>query len=725
MSNVTSGLIPGPGEPLSFARFGRAHHLRIEGAGDLRRVLALQEALWVASSASVATLNADPVLLGLLDDDRDGRIQAGDLKDAIRWLLTHLADTSGIREGNTTLQRSALADGGESSEEIHLAWSNTLRRLDSAKATELTLEQLRTVRAEQAKRGLSEAGVVKPESAEDDATRALIEDVLATVGGVEHPGGGRGVTEEQLDRFLAEAATQLEWLDRGALPEGKDDSPVMPLGRETAEAFAAYQTLRPKLAEYFDLCDASRIDPSLADAAWASEEARKEFRLGDSEALRGYLRRAPVAPPSPEGSLPLHGTINPTYVPALARFTREVLGRLHDPVGPTLERDEWLRIDDLFEAHRGWVAERPAVSVGELAEDRLRVILAAGETVEAVRELLSESHLEALDLGRVRELERLILLQAWILPLVTSFVSFPDLYDSKRRALFEMGTLVMDGCHFTMAVRVSNRKSHAKLSDDSNLFVLFVEVSEQEGKPLYEVAVPVTSGGRGNLAVGKRGLFVDTDGKQLHARVVQIVENPISFREALIAPFARLGNALSERLEKMQEQAEQKIESAGMGAADRLEQAAAGTTEEAQATAAPAVAAPAATGSAGGWLAGGGIAVAALGSSSAFVIKTLAGMELWTIGAGVGSLALAVLLPILLVAWLKLRRRDLSAILEGSDWGINARMRLTRAQARAFTYRPDFPPGSRGVVRRAWLWWLIPLLIAVAAFAVYSSRWWI
>ncbi len=722
--------IPNPlkGETFHFSRHGRAYHLRIRGAEDLPRVLALDEALWVASSASVPTLNVDPVLLGLLDEDGDGRIRAGDLKAAIRWLLDHLSDLSGVAEGNTTLARSAVADGGEASEAIQLAWANTHRKLGVPEGESLTLEALRGVRSAQEERGLSEAGVVKPESAEEGPVRALIEDVLTTEGGVEHPSGGKGVTVEHLDRMLEGARTQLTWLDRAELEPGQQDSPVMPLGPDTVEAFAAYQALRPKLAEYFDLCDAARIDPELAKAAWEGETIRKEFRHRDSEALRGYLREAPLAPPSATGSLVLDGTVNPTYVPDLARFTREVLGRLHDPVGPTLERDEWQRIDALFEAHRSWVADRPEVSVGDLDEERLRAIVSDADTVAALEELLAESHLTALDLGRVRALEKLILLQAWILPLANSFVSFPDLYHAERRALFEMGTLIMDGRRFTLAVRVQDRKVHARMSDESNLFVLFAEVSERDGTPLYEVAVPVTSGGRGNLGVGKRGLFVDTAGRELHARVVQIVENPIAFGEALAAPFSRLGRALSERLEKMQEQAEKKIESAGIDAADQIEKAGqAPATDAAAAPATEAAPAPAAapSGSTGGWLAGGGIAVAALGSSGAFVIKTLAGLSAWAILGGIASILLAVLLPILTVAWLKLRRRDLSAILEGSDWGINARMSLTHSQAVEFTRTPDFPPGSRGVVRRAWMWWLVPLLLALAALALYASRWWI
>jgi hypothetical protein len=89
-----------------------------------------------------------------------------------------------------------------------------------------------------------------------------------------------------------------------------------------------------------------------------------------------------------------------------------------------------------------------------------------------------------------------------------------------------------------------------------------------------------------------------------------------------------------------------------------------------------------------GMLVGGGLAIAAVTSAIAYISNTLASINyqyiLWVL---VTALAL-VLLPIAALALLKLRKRDLSAILEGSGWGINARMRLTFRQKRYFTQRP-------------------------------------
>ena len=106
-------------------------------------------------------------------------------------------------------------------------------------------------------------------------------------------------------------------------------------------------------------------------------------------------------------------------------------------------------------------------------------------------------------------------------------------------------------------------------------------------------------------------------------------------------------------------------------------------------------------------LLGGGLAIAALGSALAYMSNKLAENP-WAILVGVLVAVLLVMIPISLVAFIKLRRRELSAILEGSGWAINARMRLTRKQGRSFTERPSYPKGAKGVHPMRW-----GLLIAV------------
>jgi hypothetical protein len=96
-------------------------------------------------------------------------------------------------------------------------------------------------------------------------------------------------------------------------------------------------------------------------------------------------------------------------------------------------------------------------------------------------------------------------------------------------------------------------------------------------------------------------------------------------------------------------------------------------------------------------LIGGSVAFAAIGTAVAYITNTLTKLTWWQFLAGFGGVVGLVLLPATVLAFIKLRRRDLSAIIEASGWAVNARMRLTHRLGRAFTIRPDYPKGSRGV----------------------------
>ncbi len=116
---------------------------------------------------------------------------------------------------------------------------------------------------------------------------------------------------------------------------------------------------------------------------------------------------------------------------------------------------------------------------------------------------------------------------------------------------------------------------------------------------------------------------------------------------------------------------------------------------------------------------GAGVAIAALGSAAAYITKTLSQVSWLAIVIGIAGALLLVMLPMATIAFLKLRKRDLSGILEGSGWGLNAPMRLTHRQAHFFTQRPKYPKGSKGTFRLPWraLTIILILLIAFATAA--------
>jgi len=90
-------------------------------------------------------------------------------------------------------------------------------------------------------------------------------------------------------------------------------------------------------------------------------------------------------------------------------------------------------------------------------------------------------------------------------------------------------------------------------------------------------------------------------------------------------------------------------------------------------------------------VAAGGVALAALSSSLVFVVAQLQQLTLLGFLQTLASMALLVMVPAGLLAALKLRRRNLAVILEGSGWALNDRLLLNSELGRLLTRRPRRP----------------------------------
>ena len=129
-----------------FTRTGRAYHLDIATAADLRNALDLDEAHWVATSAPIDTLHLDALFLQLVDADHDGRIKPRELKDAIRWCLEVLCDVRSLDAGDESLALAAINTRSEDGQRAHEAATKLLVDDGDETAVRVSLDQVRHVR---------------------------------------------------------------------------------------------------------------------------------------------------------------------------------------------------------------------------------------------------------------------------------------------------------------------------------------------------------------------------------------------------------------------------------------------------------------------------------------------------------------------------------------------------------------------------------------------------
>ena len=74
------------------------------------------------------------------------------------------------------------------------------------------------------------------------------------------------------------------------------------------------------------------------------------------------------------------------------------------------------------------------------------------------------------------------------------------------------------------------------------------------------------------------------------------------------------------------------------------------------------------------------------------------GLGLW-MPLGFLALMLAISGPAMLVAWLKLRQRNLGPILDANGWAINGLVKITSLFASALTDLPQIPKGSERALK--------------------------
>jgi hypothetical protein len=688
--------------PLHFDRYGRTYQLRIRDARDLESVLDLDSALWIATSAPTSSLNCDREFLAFVDSDGNGRVCCDEVRAAIRWLLKRLSDTSRIGEGTDDVPLAAINDERAEGKALVATARYIIQALNSEPNDRIELARVAGFVQNLDQHPVNGDGVVPPEATDDEDVRRFIEDVLTCVDGSEDRTGRRGLTEDDLGRFMAETAAYVGWVGR-ADSESGEAAAVMPLGAETPAAYAAFRAVRDKVEDFFTRCDAVQFLGSAYDLAEASPTPGEGER---THGIAATLRLAPLARPNEEGILDLAASVNPAYESEAAalgeRAVKPVLG-----AKTAITRGDWERVTQYFAAHQAWAESQAGASVAHLGVEKLRAYLAGGEA-GAVRELLAEDKSVAVEAARARELQKLLLYHRHLLPLVNNFVSFPDLYDLGRRAMFEMGSLVIDGRWLNFAVRVDDLAAHRQTAAGSGMYVVYAELRRADMTTPLSVASVATAGVVGNLAVGKRGVFVDTSGRHYSARVVEIIENPISYQEAVFAPFVRLGRFVAGKIEAISGSAQKELEGRLARVSQGVEAGVQETIREAPQLAAgapqPAAVAPArdqqAAASRRDLLVGASVSIAALTSAFAFITNQLSGVTGAQILLALAVLVGVVLVPTALVAAVRLSRRDLSAILEGCGWAINARMRLDRRQRRQFTRHPAYPEGATGTPRR-------------------------
>ena len=228
-------------------------------------------------------------------------------------------------------------------------------------------------------------------------------------------------------------------------------------------------------------------------------------------------------------------------------------------------------------------------------------------------------------------------------------------------------------------MRVNDPAKHDSQAPLSGMYLVYCNcVNQKSGKSMAIVAA-VTQGEVNSLSIGKNAVFYDNDGLDYDATVTKIIDNPISIRQAFWTPYRKFSKWIEEKINK--------------SAAEKDAKAFGDLTAKADAAADPNAEKKPAFDIAkfAGIFAAIGMALGMIGTALASVARGMKGFTWWQLLIVFVCILLVISGPSMIMAWLKLRRRNLAPVLNANGWAINADAIISVPFGKTLTEQVKFP----------------------------------
>lgn len=711
----------GAGHRFRFFRLGGFDQVMLDSGRDIAALKELDPKLWTALACPVKGLEFDEETLSLMDTDGDGRIRVPEVIEAARLASSLLKNPDDLVKRLTELPLDSIKDDTEEGRAVLASAREILKTLEKPDATSISAEDIDDVEELFAKARFNGDGIVPVSSVEDPKVAAAMKDILNCAGGETDRSGELGVSRELLYNFFDEAETFLTWRDE----LDRENGAILILGEETRAAHASLTAVKAKIEDYYIRCRLAGFD---AEAGAALNLTPADYEAISGEELSASLAsiaRFPLAPVAPGRPLPMFEGVNPAFLAAMKDFSSKVVVPL---IGPkdSLTENEFGDLVSRFARYEETIAKRVETSVEKLGRKRVREIIEGGVR-EAIISLIEMDEAKKVEFESVSSVKRLVRYTRDLHRLLTNFVSFAEFYKGLDTAVFQAGTLYIDGKALDLCVKVHDMAKHGALAGLSRMYLAYCDCTRKGSDAKMTIAGAVTNGDGDQLMVGRNGVFYDKAGNDWDATIVKIVEHPISIRQAFFAPYKRVARMIGEQVDKF---AAAKDKAVGDAGAAKIADAGKKLEESKPAPKPGALPAPFDVARFAGIFAAIGLAVGAIGTAIASVVTGFMALSWWKMPIALIGIILLISGPSMLMAWLKLRQRNLGPLLDASGWAVNTRAKINIAFGHSLTSLAKLPAGAERLMndpyaeeKHTLAYWLTGILMLVLAVAVVWLKW--
>ncbi|MCQ2110617.1 MAG: hypothetical protein MJY79_03865 [Bacteroidaceae bacterium] len=668
-----------------FSTIGGVTRVNIESGADIAHLDELDQKLWTVLSCPVKGLEFDEKTLQMIDTNSDGKIHVNEVVAAAKWLTSVLKDADLLVKEGDSIPLSAFNTECADGKKLKVSAQQILKNLGKDKQ-EISVADTSDSLAIFAQTRFNGDGIITEGSTDDEDLKKVIAFVKTTMGTCADRSGQDGVNADQIEAFYTACADYAAWKDAAE----QDKANVFPYADSTDAALAACNAVKEKIADYFMRCKLAAFNGDSASTLDVSAERIGAISAKNLAECNGEISEYPLAKVSADLTLPLDvKLINPAWQGAFATLKSLVLDA--ECAGKdSISEAEWGAVLSKFGAYTAWTGAKKGDAVESLGLDTIKAVLAADQKAQLLELVAQDKALEE-EAGSIEAVDKLLHLRRDFFTLLKNYVSLRDFYSPDAKAIFQAGTLYIDqrSCDFCM--KVANMGNHNAMAGLSGMYLIYCDCTCKQSAATMQIVAAMTDGDIENLRVGKNAIFYDRNGLDWDATVTKIVDNPISIRQAFWSPYRKMGQFVENQINKFAAEKDAKVTS---DATAKIAAAPASVQGGEAATAAK----PAFDiAKFAGIFAAIGMALGMLGSALAAIFTGFISLKLWQMVLVVVMILLVISGPSMLLAWMKLRKRDISSLLNANGWAINAKVKVNVPFGNTLTKMANLPVVTTGV----------------------------
>jgi len=694
-----------------FVNLGGSSRVRINSGEDIAHLPELDPKMWTVLSCPVTGLEIDDKSLAYMDVDGDGKIRVNDVIATSTWITGLLKDNDLLLEGKDSIDIENIDQGSEAGRKLYSSAKQILANLGK-EGSVISISDTADVAAIFAKTRFNGDGIVTEATSEDADDKAAIAAAVASLGGVADRSGATGVDAAMVEAFYKALADYVSWQEAAV---------EAPFGDKTDAVIEAYNALDAKVKDFFMRSKLAAFSPDSTaslDVQTSSIQAISAENLtGKTEEIASY----PIARINGKPEIDLSAPVNPAWS-AKFGLVKEVA--LKDR--KVLTETDWAELGAMFAAYTAWKGAKAGASVEALGLDAVKDILAKDRKA-AILDLIAQDAALAEEAANIANVDKFLYVFRDFYRLLRNFVTLDDFYakDRKVSAIFQSGRLIIDQRECRFCMKVADKAKHTASAVTSGMFLVYCDCTTKAKAGKLSIVAAVTVGDIGDLIVGKNAIYYDNDGVEWDAVITKIIDNPISVAQAFWSPYRRMAKAVENLINKSAADKDAKIMA---DATAKLNAVPAGGT----AAAAAAPAQPFDIGKFAGIFAAFGMALGSLGTALTKIFGGVLNMPPHKTILALLAIILVISGPAMVMAWMKLRRRNIAPLLNANGWAVNAASKISIPFGETLTDAAKYPKlklkdpyAKKGLA--TWKKWVISfsaLVVAVGVLWIFNLLSW-